>query len=186
MRSRAAGYMALSALGFSVMAVGVKLAARELPTGEIVLARAVITLLLSFVLVRRAGLSPWGTRRGGLVFRGLLGFSGLAFYYLSLVRLPLAEATTLQNLVPVITALLAWRMLGERVGWSGAFALLCGIGGVLLVARPFGASVGASGAGGNGVGVACALAAAAASATAYVTVRELSKTEHPLVIVLYF
>ena len=30
MRSRAAGYMALSALGFSVMAVGVKLAAREL------------------------------------------------------------------------------------------------------------------------------------------------------------
>jgi len=158
----------------------VKLAARELPIGEIVLARAVITLVLSFVLVRRAGLSPWGTRRGGLVFRGLLGFSGLAFYYLSLVRLPLAEATTLQNLVPVVTALLAWRLLGERVGWAGAFALLCGVGGVLLVARPFGA------ASGDGVGVACALAAAVSSSIAYVTVRELSRTEHPLVIVLYF
>lgn len=176
--------MALSALGFSVMAVGVKLAARELPTGEIVLARALITLVLSWVLVRRAGLSPWGTRRAGLVFRGLLGFSGLAFYYLSLVRLPLAEATTLQNLVPVVTALLAWRLLGERVGWAGAFALVCGIGGVLLVARPFGAVGGLGGA--HAIGAGCALAAAVSSSIAYVTVRELSKTEHPLVIVLYF
>ncbi len=180
MRSRAAVYMATSAFGFSVMAVLVKLAARELPTGEIVLARALVTLALSFWLVRRAGLSPWGTRRTGLLFRGFLGFCGLAFYYLSLVRLPLAEATTLQNLVPVITALLAWRMLGERVGRAGIFALACGLGGVLLVARPF------SHASGDSVGVACALAAALSSATAYVTVRELSKTEHPLVIVLYF
>jgi len=180
MSRRAAAYMATSAFGFSVMAMLVKLAARELPTGEIVLARALLTLGLSFWLVRRAGLSPWGTRRLGLAFRGLLGFSGLAFYYLSLVRLPLAEATTLQNVVPVITALLAWRVLGERIGWAAAFALACGVGGVLLVARPF------SHASGDSVGVACALAAAVSSATAYVTVRELSKTEHPLVIVFYF
>ena len=180
MSKRAASYMALSAFGFSVMAMLVKLAARELPTGEIVLARAIVTLILSFWLVRRAGLSPWGTRRAGLMFRGCLGFSGLAFYYLSLARLPLAEATTLQSLIPVITALLAWRLLGEKVGWAGAFALACGLGGVLLVARPF------SHASGDSIGVACALAAAMSSVTAYVTVRELSKTEHPLVIVLYF
>ena len=172
--------MALSAFGFSVMAMLVKLAARELPTGEIVLARALVTLGLSFWLVRRAGVSPWGTRRRHLLVRGFLGFCGLAFYYLSLVRLPLAEATTLQNLVPVITALLAWRMLGERVGAAGIFALACGLGGVLLVARPF------SHTSGDSIGVACALAAAVSSAMAYVTVRELSKTEHPLVIVLYF
>jgi drug/metabolite transporter (DMT)-like permease len=178
MRSRAAGYMALSALGFSVMAVLVKLAAREMPTGEIVLARAIITLGLSYALVRRAGLSPWGTQRGRLVVRGILGFSGLAFYYLSLARLPLAEATTLQNTVPVLTALLAWWMLGERVGLAAAFAIACGLGGVLLVARPS--------AGGDTVGIACALAAAASSSLAYVTVRQLSKTEDPLVIVFYF
>lgn len=178
MRSRAVGYMALSALGFSAMSVLVKLAAREMPTGEIVLARAIITLGLSFWLVRRAGLSPWGTQRGKLIVRGFLGFSGLAFYYLSLARLPLAEATTLQNTVPVLTALLAWWMLGEQVGWSAAFALACGLGGVALVARPSGA--------GDAAGIACALAAAASSSFAYVTVRQLSRTEHPLVIVLYF
>ena len=170
--------MALSALGFSVMAVLVKLAARELPTGEIVLVRALVTLALSFALVRRAGLSPWGTQRGKLLVRGVLGFSGLAFFYLSLVRLPLAEATTLQNTVPVLTALLAWWLLGEQVGLAASFAIACGIGGVLLVARPSG--------GGDLVGVGCALAAAASSSFAYVTVRQLSKTEHPLVIVFYF
>jgi drug/metabolite transporter (DMT)-like permease len=178
MRSRAVGYMALSALGFSAMSVLVKLAAREMPTGEIVLARAIITLGLSFWLVRRAGLSPWGTQRGKLIVRGMLGFSGLAFYYLSLARLPLAEATTLQNTVPVLTALLAWWLLGEQVGWSAAFALACGLGGVALVARPAGT--------GDAAGIACALAAAASSSFAYVTVRQLSRTEHPLVIVLYF
>src|SRR3569623_289339 len=128
MSRRAAAYMATSAFGFSVMAMLVKLAARELPTGEIVLARALLTLGLSFWLVRRAGLTPWGTRRLGLAFRGLRGGSGLAVYYLSLVRLPLAEATTLQNGVPVFTALLAWRVLGVRIGWAAAFALACGMG----------------------------------------------------------
>jgi len=178
MRSRAVGYMALAALGFSAMSVLVKLASRELPTGEIVLVRAVITLALSFALVRRAGLSPWGTQRRKLLTRGVLGFAGLAFYYLSLARLPLAEATTLQNTVPVLTALLAWWLLGEQVGRAAAFALACGVGGVLLVARPSG--------GGDLVGVACALASAVTASLAYVTVRQLSNTEHPLVIVFYF
>src|SRR5690242_13765871 len=177
MRSRAVGFMALSALGFSAMSVLVKLAAREMPTGEIVLARAVITLVISYALVRRAGLSPWGNERKRLFLRGVLGFSGLGFYYLSLARLRLAEATTLQNTVPVVTALLAWWMLGERVGWAGAFALVCGLGGVALVARPAGT--------GDAAGIACALAAAVSSSLAYVTVRRLSATEHPLVIVLW-
>jgi hypothetical protein len=72
MRSRAVGYMALSALGFSAMSVLVKLAARELPTGEIVLARAAVKLGLSFALVRRArpvamGQSPPQSVAGGPV-----------------------------------------------------------------------------------------------------------------------
>jgi drug/metabolite transporter (DMT)-like permease len=170
--------MALSALGFSGMSVLVKVLARDLPTGEIVLVRAVITLALSAALVARAGLSPWGNQRGKLIVRGLLGFGGLAFYYLSLARLPLAEATTLQNTTPVLTALLAWWLLGERIGWAVGFALACGLGGVALVARPTGE--------GDVAGVVFALGAACSSSLAYVTVRQLSRSEHPLVIVFYF
>jgi drug/metabolite transporter (DMT)-like permease len=180
MRSRALMYMAGSALGFSAMSVLVKLASPRLPTGEIVLARALVTLILSYVMVRRADVSPWGTQRGRLVFRGMLGFSALSCYYVSLAALPLADATVLQNTTPLVTALLAWWLLGERVGWAAAFAIACGIGGVLLVVHP-GFAAGAAPA-----GVAIALAGATLSATAYVTVRQLVRTEHPLVIVFYF
>ena len=171
--------MMASALGFSVMSVLVKVASQRLPTGEIVLARAVVTLVISYAMVLRAGLHPWGTNKRGLVFRGVLGFGGLTFYYLAIAHLPLADATTIQNTTPVLTAVLAWWILRESIGWTTAFAIACGIGGVLLIVHP-------SGAGLDPLGVGVALAAATTSAIAYVTVRQLARTEHPLVIVFYF
>ena len=59
------------------MSVLVKVCSETLPTGEIVLARAVATLVLSYALVKRAGLSPWGNERNRLLLRGALGFSAL-------------------------------------------------------------------------------------------------------------
>lgn len=177
--SRGVSYMVASAFGFSVMSMLVKLASERLPTGEIVLARGVVTLVVSYAMVARVGISPWGTNRRGLVFRGLLGFGGLTFYYLAIAHLPLADATTIQNTTPLLTAVLAWWILREAIGWSTAFALACGIGGVLLIVHP-------SGAGLDPLGVAVALGAATTSAFAYVTVRQLARTEHALVIVFYF
>jgi len=182
MRNRGVLYMTLSALGFSVMAVLVKLVSAHLPVGEIVFARAIMTLALSFVMARRGPLAPWGAHRGKLVTRGLLGSVALATYYLALVHLPIADATTLQYVQPLITSLLAWWLLGERVGWSAAIAIACGIGGVLLVVHP-GMPLGS---GADLFGVGCGLVSAAMSSLAYVTVRQLSRTEHPLVIVFYF
>ena len=56
-------YMVLSALSFSVMGVLVKLLGTHLPTQQIVLGRSVITLAISYALLRRAGLPPWGNAR---------------------------------------------------------------------------------------------------------------------------
>jgi len=171
--------MAASALGFSAMSVLVKVASTRMATGEIVLARAVVTLVLSYAMVSRAGLDPWGHQRGKLVLRGILGFGGLACYYAALARLPLADATTLQNTTPLITAGLAFWLIGERVGWETGVALACGIAGVLLIVHPGGEALDPS-------GVAIALAGSCCSALAYVTVRQLAQTEAPLVIVFYF
>jgi len=185
--SRGVVYMALSAFAFSAMAVLVKLASETLATGEIVLARAVVTLALSYAMLRRAHVSPWGTpeNRGKLVVRGLIGSVALACYYISLARLPLADATTLQNTTPLVTAVLAYWLLDERVGRATAFAIASGLAGVALIVRPF--------AGGPDLaGVSVALLGAAASATAYVTVRQLQQPragkpgEHALVIVFFF
>ena len=181
--SRGVLYMIASAFAFSVMSLLVKLASARLPTGQIVLARAVVTLVVSLLMVarlaRRTGVARWGTRKAGLVLRGVLGFGGLTFYYLSLAHLPLADATTIQNTTPLLTALLAWWLLREPVGWTTAIALVCGIAGVTLIVHPSGAGV-------DPVGVGAALAGTVCASFAYVTVRQLARTEHPLVIVLYF
>lgn len=176
--------MAYGAFWFSLMSLLVKTAGQRLPSMEIVLARAVVSLVLSYGLLRRAGVPIWGTNRRLLVLRGVLGFAALACFYYALVHLPLAEATVIQYTNPVFTALLAAWLLRERFGvWEGA-CVAASLAGVLLIARP-GFLFGGAGAL-EPVTVAIALAGALFSAGAYVTVRRLGRSEHPLVIVFYF
>ncbi|UCC49241.1 MAG: EamA/RhaT family transporter, partial [Gemmatimonadota bacterium] len=63
-------YMLASAFFFSLMSLQVKAAGRGLPSQEIVLARGLVSLLLGYWLVRRAGVWPWGRRRWILILRG--------------------------------------------------------------------------------------------------------------------
>jgi drug/metabolite transporter (DMT)-like permease len=179
MRVRGVLYMAASALGFSIMSMLVKVASARLPASELVVGRGVVTLILSYAMVVNAGLSPWGTDRRKLAFRGVLGFVALSGYYVAVVRLPLADAATLQQTTPLLTSVLAYWLLGERVGRSTALALALGIAGVLLIVHPSRSGI-------DPLGVAIALGSACCSALAYVTVRKLAVTEHPLVIVFYF
>jgi drug/metabolite transporter (DMT)-like permease len=190
---RAALAMVASALGFSLMAVCVKRVSGRIPVAEVMLARAGVSVLLSWWMVRRAGVNPWGNRRGLLVWRGVIGSVALFCVYAALARLPLAEATLLQYLYPTFTALLAWALLGERFGPRLIPAIALGWLGVLLMLRPSvvpeAPGVGASLTLAAGLplgGVAFAVAGALLTALAYVSVRSLGSSEHPLVIVLYF
>jgi drug/metabolite transporter (DMT)-like permease len=173
--------MLLSALAISLMAVCVKALGGRLPVDTVVLARSVISLVISVWMLRRAGLSPWGGRPGLLIGRGLLGTAGLYCVYLALAGLPLAVATVLQYLHPTFTALLAWPLLGERPGARVLMAVALGWLGVALLTDPaqFTQLQAA-------VPVLFGVAGALLSALAYVSVRALGRSEHPLVIVFYF
>jgi len=172
------------ALSFSLMTVCIKELHGHLPVAEVVLGRALVSVALSAALVRRAGLDPWGQRRGLLALRGLVGTAALFCVYLGVMRLPLAAATVLQFLYPTITALLAWRLLGERPGGRIGLAMAMGWLGVLVMVRPFGLGGAAPPLAVDGVG--WAVAGALLTAVAYVSVRELGRSEHPQVIVLWF
>jgi drug/metabolite transporter (DMT)-like permease len=166
------------------MTVCVKQLHGRLPVAEVVLGRALVSVVLSGWLVRRAGLDPLGQRRGLLALRGAVGTAALFCVYLGVMRLPLAAATVLQYLYPSVTALLAWAWLGERPGSRIALAMALGWLGVLVMANPLGAA-------GSGPslpleGVAWAVGGALLTAVAYVSVRELGRSEHPQVIVLWF
>jgi len=178
-------YMLASAFAFSVMSLFVKWAGERIPSQELVFARSVLSFAMSFLLLRRAGVSPLGHRRGLLVLRGLYGFGGLSCGYYALTHLPLAEATLLAYLHPIFTSILAVRVLGERPEPRLALSIATSSIGVALVTRPFGI-LGGDAAPLDPVAVGVALAGAFFVACAYVGVRQLSRTEHPLVIVLYF
>jgi len=177
--------MMQSAFAFSVMAALVKQAGARLPTQEIVLARALVSLALSYLLLVGARVSPWGTRRGLLLLRGLVGYVALSCVFYALTHLPLAEATVIQYLHPMFTALLAAVLLRERAGASLAVSMVLSLVGVGLVSRPS-LLTGREGVALDELAVAVAIAGAFLSACAYVVVRRLARSEHPLVIVLYF
>ena len=176
--------MVASALSFSLMGVCVKQVGGRIPVAEVVFARAIVSVALSWWLLHRAGIPAWGKRRWLLIWRGAIGTAALLCVYAALAALPLAAATVLQYLYPPFTALLAWLMLGEPIGKRVLAAMALGWLGVLLVAQPAGLLQG--GATLALVPVLIAVAGALFTAFAYVSVRSLGTSEHPLVIVFYF
>jgi len=178
-------FMIGSALAFSVMSALVKHAGTRLASQELVFARSVVAIVISVALLRRAGVHTLGTRRWLLLARGIWGYAALSCGFYAMTKLPLAEATMIQYLHPVFTALLAAVVLGERADRSLVASVLLGSAGVLLVTRPA-FLFDAGGATLDPLGVAAALGGAVLTAVAYVGVRELSRTEHSLVIVLWF
>lgn len=177
--------MALGAFWFSVMGVMVKTLGRALPSQEIVFVRGLINLALSFWMVWRAGISPWGSRkkRGLLVLRGIFGFLALNFFYISLTHLPLAEANLIQLSNPIYTAVLAALILGERMGRREIVCVLVSLVGVMLVVQPQ-TLLGHSDSMPRGP-MLLALVGAMCSAGTYTVIRKLTD-ENPLVVVLYF
>ena len=178
-------YMVASAFFFSVMSLFVKVLGQRLPSQEIVLARGLISLVLTLGMIRRVGVAPWGTRKGILLLRGMLGFAALNCFYFALTRLPLAEATMLQYTSPIWTALIAALLLGEAVTKRVFGASLISFIGVALITRPA-FLFGELAADLDLTVVGIALVGALLSSGAFVAIRKASRTEHSLVIILYF
>lgn len=179
-------YMAAGAFFFSLMSLLVKVAGQRLPSQEVVLVRAIITLLLSFWGVRQAGVSLRGNDRRLLITRGAVGFVGLSGFYYAVVHLPLSDATVIQYTNPVFATLIAVRVLGEPLRLRELLSVLVSLIGVVVVTRPaflLGSDYAARL---DGLAVAIGLFGALGSGAAYVAVRKLRATEHPMVIVFYF
>ncbi len=177
-------YMVAAAFCFSVMSLLVKVVGQELPTMTVVFARSLVTLAVTWGLLRGRGISPWGQERGLLVLRGTFGFAAVSCFFYGVTHLPLAEVTVIQYTNPVFTALIAAVVLGERLRPVESAGVALSLAGVVLVARP--ASLFGQVSGLDPVAVGVAVAGAVLSASAYVTVRRLGRGEPPLVIIFYF
>jgi len=177
--------MLISALAFALMSSCVKLvSAHGIPVFEIVAARAIISLLISYVDVKRKRISIWGNNKKLLLARGVTGSLALICVYYAVATLPLAEATILQYLHPVFTAVLALLFLRERIQVSTMICVTLCLSGLFLIVSPGTHFAGAVEL--PTISVVAALLGAFGSAVAYVIVKKLSSTEDSSVIIFYF
>jgi drug/metabolite transporter (DMT)-like permease len=70
------------------------------------------------------------------VFRGVLLAAQIVVVVISFDRLGLAETHAIFSVHPLLATLLAVPILGERIGWRRAAAIVVGFIGVLMILRP--------------------------------------------------
>ncbi|MDB5799342.1 MAG: putative permease, superfamily [Rhodocyclales bacterium] len=170
---------ALALLLFSGMDAVSKYLALRHPVPQVAWMRYSVHLLLMTVIFAPAmGRGLVSTQRGGLVFARAMCLVGITLCMMfALRRLPLAEATSILFVAPLLVVLLARPVLQERIGVVRWSAVLVGFCGVLLVVRPSGAL--------DGIGVAFALVTALSSTVYQLLTRILSHTENPVVMLYY-
>eukprot|EP00892_Ulva_mutabilis_P006920 jgi/Ulvmu1/45/UM001_0048.1 len=154
------------------------------PVFELTFFRALVILAVSMSAILSTGGSPFGVRRGLLVLRGTLGYASLALFFTSCFYLPLATATTLTFLAPLIVALLSPWVLRETPSRAVAVVIPLCIVGVVLITQPADL-VGGGAATLSLAGLAAGLSQPFFAASVKMVVRELRRTEGAQVIILY-
>lgn len=150
----------------------------HIPAHEIVFFRSIITLSVTYVLLKKAKVNPLGNNKKLLILRGLAGFMGLILYIYTVQRMNIASAVTIQYLSPIFTGIFAIFLLGEKMRWLQWIFFLTAFAGVLLI-KGFDPSVS------NNL-LATGILSAIGSGLAYNLIRKLRGQDHPLVIVFYF
>ena len=119
------------------------------------------------------------------LLRGVAGSIAFSLAYVSLTYLTVGDSVSIFFLNPIFSSLLAWPVLGERVGWVEAVAISFGLLGTLLVVKPpvlFGGGVAPP----NPFGVFITVLSAAFCSVAMISIRYIGKRASPLVLALWF
>ena len=116
----------------------IKLAAAELPTGEVIFLRGLLaTLFLAGLVLASGGYASLPSLASGRVAARCLAEVGATLLYLSaLIRMPIADATAILQFTPLAITAGAALFLGAVVGWRRWLATLVGLAGVLIIIRP--------------------------------------------------
>jgi drug/metabolite transporter (DMT)-like permease len=173
-----------STLSFALMNAVVKLVSGHLGPVEIGFFRQLFSLIpVVGLVIHQGGPSILRTRRPlGHLFRGLIGNSAMIIFFLSVAKLPLADANALSFASPLFITALSMPLLGEAVGKHRWSAVIVGFTGVMVMTNPGGNWF----SGNAGVGAGMGVLAAFMSALMTITIRQLNKTEPPVRIVFYF
>lgn len=120
--------------------VVVKLMAADMAVWQLQVIRSVVALSILIIGAQFFGgfrlfkMNNWRLH----AIRGVCGFGAYSFYYCAVVEIPLAEASTLIYLAPIIATVMSPLILGEKLGLYRIAAVLTGFLGMLVVLQPGG------------------------------------------------
>lgn len=171
--------LALSALLFSLMGVGIREVSSGVNNESVVFFRNLVGVLFFLPLVLLKGTGPLRTGRlKSHMWRTTYGLAAMYCFFYAIAHLPLADAMLFTYAAPVFTPLLAWWLLKEPLTRRMLVTTAIGLVGVLLVAKPSEALLDSQ--------ALIGLAASILAAFAFVSIREMSDTEPAFRIVFYF
>ena len=175
---RAVALMSAGTVLFGLMAVCIRLASEQLHAFEIAFFRNFFGLVFILPILFRHGPSILRTNKLGFyIGRCAIGMVSMLAGFWAIVHLPLAQAIALSYSSPLFVTIAAVIVLGEVVRARRWTAVIVGFLGVLVIVRP--------GSDDFSAGSLVAVLAAVASASAAISIKFLSRTEHPDAIVLY-
>jgi drug/metabolite transporter (DMT)-like permease len=148
------------------------------PVAQVVWARYVFHfLLLALVLGPRLPRTMHSQRLGLQCLRSLLMLGATGLFFTALSFIPLANATAIMFVAPIMVTALAMPLLGERVGPYRWLGVVVGFLGALIIIRPGTETM-------NPAAI-LALGAAGCYALYQIATRRLSATEAPMTTLAY-
>lgn len=168
---------------FSGMTACVKKLGQDIPIGQVIFVRGVISaVVLALIAWRTEGLHLLTTRNlRSHALRSFAGTASMFCLFAGVTMIPLADATAISFTAPMFLTVLAMVFLGERIHRFRWTALGVGFLGVVVMIGPH-----LSLDSGPSLGMFVALAAAMFSAVAMIYLRRMSGAEHAVTITFYF
>lgn len=171
-------WMLLTTLFFVSLDATAKYLVAHYPVVEVVWARFAFHMGFVIIVLSRQLRVHAFTRRPWLqLARSLLLLVTTLLFFFGVKLLPLADATAIMFLAPILVTVLAIPLLGEQVGARRWAAVIVGFIGALIVVRP--------GTGVMGVGAWLLLTAACCNALYQIITRKLRVADGPLTTLLY-
>ncbi|SIS93890.1 Permease of the drug/metabolite transporter (DMT) superfamily [Roseivivax lentus] len=130
--------MVVAMAAFAVEDAFIKLAARDLPTGQILIVIGLAGGAVFATMARRAGIrlitpALW---RGPILIRNAAEIVGTIGFVTAITTIPLSTASAIAQAMPLVITMGAALIFAEPVGWRRWTAILVGLSGVLIIIRP--------------------------------------------------
>jgi drug/metabolite transporter (DMT)-like permease len=125
--------MFLAVLCFSCANFFVKTLSLYFDSFQILLFRAIPMLLISFFLIKRQKLNPFGNKKVLLVIRSLICVFSIILYYKSFKMLDIGAAVSLRYLAPVFSIFVALIILKNKLHPINIITSILAISSVVLI-----------------------------------------------------